>query len=129
MEYEAVTIGGKDEGDAERGGVFEALLEAVAHAMGIVLRFDDGERDIGLVVEDVVGALGFAAAHQFAAHNDPALGEAEFLADLQHFIPAGLAERGGDEFGADVAFGEGALVHGIRVSGWAGRGVGRVEVL
>jgi hypothetical protein len=32
---------------------------------------------------------------------------------LQHFIPAGLAERGGDEFGADIAFGEGALVHGL----------------
>jgi hypothetical protein len=97
--------------------------------MGIVLGFDDGEGDIGLVVEDIVGALGFAAAHQFAAHNDPALGEAEFLADLQHFIPAGLAERWGDEFGADIAFGESALVHGLRGSGWAGRWAGHAAGL
>ena len=50
--------------------------------MGIVLGFDEGQRDIGLIIEDIVGALGLAAADQLAAHNDAPLGEADFLANL-----------------------------------------------
>jgi hypothetical protein len=40
---------------------------------------------------------------------------------LQHLVPARLAQRGRDELGADIAFGEGALVHRFVGSGWAGR--------
>ena len=56
-------------------GVVEALLHAVADAVGIVLGLDQRERDVGLVIEDVVGALGLAAGDQLAANDDPALGE------------------------------------------------------
>ena len=48
-------------------------------------------RDVRLVVEDVVGALGLAARDQLAAHDDAALGEADLLADLQHLVPARAA--------------------------------------
>ena len=45
-------------------------------------------RDVGLVIEDVVGALGLAAGDELAADDDAALGEADLLADLQHPVPA-----------------------------------------
>ncbi len=111
VEHEAVAVRGEHEGDVERAGVVERLLHPVADAMGIVLGLDQGERDVRLVIEDVVGALGLAARDQLAAHDDPALGEADLLADLQHLVPPGLAQGGRDELGADVAFAEGALVH------------------
>ena len=104
VKYETVAIGGKHEGDVQRFGVVERLLHAVADAVRIVLGFDDREGDVGLVVQDVVGALGLAACDQLAADDDAALGEAYLLADLEHFVPARATEGGGDEFGADVAF-------------------------
>ena len=102
----------KDEGDVERFGVVERLLHAVADAVVVVLGLDDREGNVGLVIEDVVGSLGFAACDQLAADDDAALGEADLLADLVHFVPAGAAKGRRDELGADVAFGEGVFVHG-----------------
>ena len=91
-------------------GVVERLLHAVADAVVVVLGLDQRERDVGLEIEDVVGALGLAARDQLAAHDDAALGEADLFADLRHLIPARLPQGGRDELGADVAFAEGALV-------------------
>ena len=88
MEHEAVAVGGEDERDVERLGVLERLLHAVADGVVVVLGLDDGERDVRLVVEDVVGALGLAARDQLAADDDPALGEADLLADLRHARPS-----------------------------------------
>ena len=64
-----------------------------------------------LVVEDVIGPLGLAAGDQLAAHDDAALGENDFLANLHGFVPAGLYDGGRDELGADVTFAEVFLVH------------------
>ena len=114
MEDEAVAVRGEDEGDVERVGVVQRLLHAVADAVVVVLGLDQRERDVRLVVEDVVGALGLAAGDQLAADDDAALGEADLLADLRHLIPARLAHGGRDELGADVAFAEGFLVHPAR---------------
>ena len=63
----------------------------VADAVVVVLGLDQGDRNVGLVVEDVVGSLGLAPGDELAADDDPALGEADLLADLQHLIPARLA--------------------------------------
>ena len=49
----------------------------------VVLGLDHRQGNIGLVVEDIVGALGLAARDQLAAHDDPAPGEGDFLADLR----------------------------------------------
>ena len=115
MEDKAVAVGRKHERDVERRGVVESLLHAVADAVVVVLGLDQRDRDVGLVVEDVVGTLGFASGDQLAANDDAALGEADLLADLHHFIPARLLNGRGDELGADVAFAEVFLVHaGIR---------------
>lgn len=102
MENEAVAVGGEDERDAEGGRVVEALLEACAHRVEVVLGLDDGDGDVGFVVEDVVGAFVLAARDQLAADDDAALGEADFLADLGGEVPARAQDGGGDELRADV---------------------------
>ena len=91
MKDEAVAVGGKHERNVQGFGVAQCLLHAVAGGVGVVLGLDQGDRDVGLVVEDVVGPLALAPADQFAAHDDAALGEAHLLADLHHLIPPGRA--------------------------------------
>ena len=88
-----------------------ASLQTSISGMELILRLDDGDGNVGLVVEDVVGPLALASAGQLAAHGDAALGEADFLANLCHLVPPGLAQGRGDELGADVALAETFLVH------------------
>ena len=78
--------------------------------MVVVLRLDQGDGDVRLVVENVVGALGLAAGDQLAADDDPAFGEIDLFANLRQDIPARLLDGGRDELGADVAFAERLLV-------------------
>src|ERR1700730_6588610 len=111
MEYEAIAVRRKHEGNLEGRCVIEGLLHAIADAVVIVLGLDDRDRDVRLVVENEVGLLGFATADKLAANDDAAFGEIDLLADLQQIVPAGALKRGQDEFRADIAFGEPPLVH------------------
>ena len=101
---EAVAVGGENKRNVERFGVVERLLHAVADGVVVVFGLDQGDGDVGLVIEDVIGALDLAAADQLAAHDDLPLGETELLADLRHLVPPGVSQGGRDELGADVAF-------------------------
>ena len=112
MEHETIAVGRKHEGNVQRLSIAQSLLHSVADGVGVVLGLDQRNGNVGLVIEDVIGTLALAPADQLATHDDPALGEADFLADLQHLIPSGLAQSGCDEFCADVAFGEAFLVYG-----------------
>jgi Holliday junction resolvase-like predicted endonuclease len=58
-----------------------------APTRGVVLGLDHREREVGLVVEEVVRLLGLAPLHRLATHDDPALGEVDLLADLGHQVP------------------------------------------
>jgi hypothetical protein len=69
-----------------------------------VVRLDQGDRYIGLVVEDEIGLFGLAARDQLAAHDDPAFGEIKLLANLQHLVPARALDGGQDKLRADIAF-------------------------
>lgn len=89
----------------------DAIAGGVADAVRAILGLDDGQGDVGLVVEHVVGALAFAARDQLAAHDDAALGKAHLLTDLRRQVPARRDQGGGDELGADVAFAEGRIAH------------------
>lgn len=111
MEEEAVAIAGKDEGHLQGIGIGQGLLHAVAHGMLVVLGLDDGQRQVGLVVEDEVGAARLAPGMQPATDDDAALGEGNLLADLGVQVPARLDDGRRDELGADVPFGEVLLVH------------------
>ena len=116
VEDEAVAIGRKHEWNIQGLRVVQSLLHAVADGVGVVLCLDQGDGDVGLVMEDVIGPLALASVDQLAAHDDAALGEAHFLADLRHFVPPGLAQCRSDELGADVAFAETFLVHGDQLT-------------
>lgn len=70
MEDEPVAIGRENKGNIEGCGVIEGLLHAVADAVAIVLGLDDGDRDIGLVIKDVISTFGFAAGDQLSADDD-----------------------------------------------------------
>ena len=83
--------------------VFEALLDSVTDAVRVVFGLDEGDRDIGLVVENVIGPFALASADQFAANDDAALGEADLLANLGHLVPASATNRWGNEFRTDVS--------------------------
>ena len=111
VEHEAVAVRGKHEGNIQRRGIVEALLDAVADAVIVVLGLDQRDRDVRLVVENEVGLLRLAARDQLAAHDDPALGEIDLLANLQHLVPAGALDGGQDELRADIAFGEAPFIH------------------
>jgi hypothetical protein len=58
---------------------------------------------------NVVGLLGLAALHSLAADDDAALGEIGFLPNLGHDVPLvvmGTTQRGSDELGPNIRFGE-----------------------
>ena len=119
VNQEGVTVAADGKRHLECFGVVQALLHAVADGVGVVLGLDDRNGQVGGVVEDVVGPLLLAARVQLAAHDDAALGEADFFAHLRGEIPAGPLQGRGDVLGADVALGEFFLVvH------WGATGVG-----
>ena len=92
VEDETIAVRREDKRQLERPRVFERLLHAVADAAVVVLCLDHRERDVRFVVEDVVGALGFAAQDDLAPDDDTALREADFLAQLRDLVPPGLPE-------------------------------------
>jgi len=88
MENESVAIGGENEGDVQDFGVVESLLHTVTNRVEVILRFNDGDRDIRLVIEDVVGKLRFPTGHHLPANVDLPLGEMDFSAELSVIVPA-----------------------------------------
>ena len=79
--------------------------------MVIIFGLDNGDRDVGLVLEDAISPFRFAPTYKLASNDDAALREADFLADLGHFIPPCLLYSGDNELGADMAFPELLFVH------------------
>ena len=78
--------------------------------MIVVLCLDQGYGYVGLVVENVVGELGFASGHQFATDYDPAFREIDLFADLRQNVPSRLHDGWRDELGANITFTERPLV-------------------
>ena len=89
------------------------MLHPVADAMVVVLRLDDGYWNIGLVIKDVIGALGFATGDELSPDDDASLGKGDLLADLHHPVPARAFHSGANELGADVALAEVFFVHAV----------------
>ena len=89
MEDEPVAVGGEDERDVEDLGVVQRLLHAVTDGVVVVLRLDDGDRDVGLVVEDVVSELGLPPSHHLAPDVDLPFGEVDLALDLRLLLPPG----------------------------------------
>ncbi len=102
MEEKAGAIGAEDEGNILHSGRIQRLGHAVTKRMAGILRFNKSQGDIGLVVEDEVGAADLAPGMQLASDNDSTFGEGDFLADLGLEVPTGLQNGRSDELRADI---------------------------
>jgi len=77
----------------------------------VVLCLDDGDRNVGLVIQDVIGTLGLATGDKLSPNDDAPLGEGHLFANLHHAVPARALDSGADELGTDVALAEVFFVH------------------
>ncbi|MNN41588.1 hypothetical protein D3C81_1557160 [compost metagenome] len=102
MEEEAVAVAGEYERHIQRLGITERLLHTGAERVLVVLGLDNRQRQVGLVIQDVVGAARLASAVQLATDDDAPLGKADFLTDLLVQIPARRGDGRCDVFAADV---------------------------
>ena len=116
---ERVAVAAVGERNIEDFGVFEGLLHPCTDRVRVVFGFDDRDRKVRFVEEQVVGLFRFPALDGFASDNHSAFGEVGFFANLGHQVPffLALAEDGWrDELGADVGLAELFFVHrGISV--------------
>ena len=71
MKHKSVAVGRERKRDVKGHGKVERLLHAGANAVVIVLRLDDGDRNMGFVVKDVIGALGFTASDELSPDVRP----------------------------------------------------------
>ena len=109
-----IAVGTVDEGNIEGFRAVQRLLHAVTEGVVVVLCLNKGEWEIGLVNENIVGFSGSSAAHRLPANGDPAFREVDLLAHLRHevpLLPVCADQRGRDELGPNVCFGQGLLVH------------------
>ena len=80
------------------------MLDAGAERVFVVFGFDDGDGDVGLVTEDVVGSFAWTAAGAVAFDLDATIGEGDFFKYLGMPIPASALQSWMDIFAADVSF-------------------------
>jgi len=111
MENKAVAVGREHERDIEGHSIIEGLLHSGADAMVIVLGLNDGDGNIGLVIKDIICALGLASGNELTSDDDAPFGEVDLLSNLHHPVPARAFDGGADELGTDIAFAEVFLVH------------------
>lgn len=104
MLKKAITVTAEHRRNIQDGGVIQALLNASHDRMIVVLGLNDGDRNIGFVIKNVIRPLALAACGEIALHIDAAIGKTHFLADLFLHVPTCLFQRRRDELGADVAF-------------------------
>jgi hypothetical protein len=113
MKDKAIAVGREHKRDIEGHCIVKRLLHAVPHTVVVVLGLNDGDRDIGLVIKDVIGPLGLATGNELSPNDDAALGEGDLLADLHHPVPPRALHCGAYELGADIALAQVFLVHKV----------------
>jgi hypothetical protein len=111
MLQEPVTIGREGKGYVKCLCVSQGLLHTSTYRVLIILGFNDGQRYICLVVQDVVGSLPGTSGGQFPPDYDPTVREGYFLPDLPLEVPSCINQGRRDVFGADVSFRQHLLAH------------------
>lgn len=114
MEEESISIGAEDKRDIEHLGIGQGLLHASTYGVGIILGLNDGDGDAGFIEKDIICPFILGPGMQLSPDDDSPLGQWKLFTDLGVDIPSRALQGWGDVFGADVAFGEGAFVHGLR---------------
>ena len=89
------------------GGVAGPVVGAEDGGGVAAVDVEDGQFEVALIVEDVVGAFALAAHGDVAiAHGDEPPGGVLFLADVMgHFLPSDVLEGRGDVFATGIGFG------------------------
>ena len=100
----ASAIAAVNRGNVEYLSVRQGLLNAGAERVFVVFGFDDGNGDVRLVTEDVVGSFARAAAGAVAFDLDATIGEGDFFKYLAVPIPASALQSWMDVFATDVSF-------------------------
>src|SRR5437016_13423206 len=114
MFEEGIAIRTVGKWEIEDLSVIERLLHPSANSVVVVLRLDNGKRDVWLVVQDVVDLLRHIALHRLAAHDNSTPCDVDLLPQLSHDVPLpaiGTEDGGRDDFRADVGSGEFLLLH------------------
>ena len=72
--------------------------------MVVVLCLNNGERDVGFMIEDYIRSLSLSTGGFIALNKNPAVGKVDFFPDLPLAVPAGFENCRDDVFGDDVPF-------------------------
>ena len=116
VDDEGVTVATEDKGYVERLSIGEGLLHATADRVVVVLGFDHGDGQVGLVEQQIVGAFALAAHCELATHDDAASSETELTPDLRGHVPPRGHNGRSDALVTDVGLGERLFAHGVRPS-------------
>ena len=111
VEVKGITVAAENKRDVQGLAITQRLLDSRADRMVVVLGLDNGDRDVGLVVENVVGSLLLAARVNLATHIDSPVREANLLANLRVDVPPRRDNARRDELRTDVALAQAFLVH------------------
>jgi hypothetical protein len=90
---------------AEDLGVVLRLLQAVSGELVFRFGFNDGNREIRPIAQEIVGALLFPATRLAATHDDAAIGEGPLFRDPV-VVPPGGVKLWEDVFATSVGFSE-----------------------
>ena len=100
-------VGRVGELQAEHLGIFLGLLQAIAGGFPGRLGFEDGQREIALVTQEVIHAAGRLADKALAHRHDAAVRDGALLGDgMRLAVPACGLQPGHNELSAGVGFGQ-----------------------
>ena len=102
MLNEPIPIGAVRKGDIEHLGVAQGLLHPRPHLVVIILGFDNRQRQVRLVKQNVVRPISCPALHRLPAHMD--FPQCEFFKELRMFPPRHILNGWRDELRANIAF-------------------------
>lgn len=111
VKQKTIATGTEDEGYLQHFRIGQCLLHTVADRMAIILGFDYGDWNIGLIEQHIIGSFMFGAGVQLSTNDYPAFSKGKFFEDLGDYIPPSLFQSRCDELGADVALGELFFIH------------------
>ncbi len=88
MFVKAVAITAIDRWNIENIGIPDGLLNSGLDGMAIIFRFNNCDRNIGLIIQNIVRPLLLAPAGQIAFDIDFSFRKGDFLPHLRFNIPA-----------------------------------------
>lgn len=103
-----ITFAAVGNGNIKHLGTPQCLLHPGADPVAVVLGFDDCQRQVLPVKQDVIGRVQYPARHSFPPHMD--FPQREFFQELQVVPARDISNGRRDEFRADITLREGFLV-------------------